>query len=58
MPDDQKSLELLKKYSLPEMNKFQFSEHLMHTPTKENYRLWMHQMLYVEELAQIDKISK
>ncbi|WAQ96244.1 HELZ-like protein [Mya arenaria] len=28
-PDDDKSLELLKKYSLPEMSKFRFSEHLM-----------------------------
>lgn len=57
-PDDQKSIDLLKKYALPGMNKFKFSEHLMQTPTKENYRLWMHQMLYVEELSQIDKISK
>lgn len=57
-PEDQKSIDLLKKYALPGLNKFKFSEHLMHSPTKENYRLWMHQMLYVEELSQIDKISK
>lgn len=57
-PEDEKSEGLLSKYSLPAIDKFRFSEHLMHPPSKENYRLWMHQMLYVEEFAQIDKISK
>ena len=57
-PEDETSEGLLAKYSLPAIDKVRFSEHLMHPPSKDNYRLWMHQMLYVEEFAQIDKISK
>ncbi|OWF45624.1 helicase with zinc finger domain [Mizuhopecten yessoensis] len=49
---------LLAKYSLPDIEKFRFEDHLMHSPTKETYRIWMHEMLYVEEWSQLDSISR
>ncbi|KAK3583585.1 hypothetical protein CHS0354_039403 [Potamilus streckersoni] len=55
---DDGAKQLLDKYSLPVLDKFHFSEILMQPPCKENYRLWMHQMLYMEEKAQMEKILK
>lgn len=49
---------LLKKYCLPEAEKFRLGEHLMHPPSKETYRIWMHEMLYIEEWAQLEHISR
>ncbi|XP_033744648.1 probable helicase with zinc finger domain [Pecten maximus] len=49
---------LLSKYSLPDIEKFRFEDHLMHPPTKETYRIWMHEMLYVEEWSQLESISR
>ncbi|XP_060071826.1 probable helicase with zinc finger domain [Ylistrum balloti] len=49
---------LLSKYSLPDIEKFHFEDHLMHPPRKETYRIWMHEMLYVEEWSQLDSISR
>ncbi|XP_012946925.1 probable helicase with zinc finger domain [Aplysia californica] len=49
---------LLAKYTLPQPDKFCPSETVMHNLSKENYRLWMHQMLYIEELDQVRYISR
>lgn len=49
---------LLAKYCLPEIEEFRLSEHLMHLPVKESYRIWMHEMLYIEEWAKIDQIAR
>lgn len=49
---------LLTKYSLPESDKFRIAEHLMHPASKETYRIWMHEMLYLEEWAQLENIAR
>lgn len=58
VPETEEEKQLLTKYCLPEADKFRLSEHLMHPPTKETYRIWMHEMLYIEEWAQMDHISR
>lgn len=58
VPETEEEKQLLSKYCLPEADKFRLSEHLMHPPTKETYRIWMHEMLYIEEWAQMDHISR
>lgn len=58
VPDTDEEKQLLSKYCLPEADKFRLSEHLMQPPTKESYRIWMHEMLYIEEWAQMDHISR
>ncbi|XP_062616187.1 probable helicase with zinc finger domain isoform X1 [Saccostrea cucullata] len=58
VPETEEEKQLLSKYSLPEADKFRLSEHLMHPPSKETYRIWMHEMLYIEEWAQMDHISR
>ncbi|XP_052069643.1 probable helicase with zinc finger domain [Mytilus californianus] len=49
---------LLTKYCLPESDKFRIAEHLMHPASKETYRIWMHEMLYLEEWAQLENIAR
>lgn len=49
---------LLSKYCLPESEKFRVAEHLMHPASKETYRIWMHEMLYIEEWAQLENIAR
>ncbi|ESO87147.1 hypothetical protein LOTGIDRAFT_106967, partial [Lottia gigantea] len=49
---------LLAKYSLPQAEKFSRPESaIMQTLNKKNYREWMHEMLYLEEMAQFSSIS-
>ncbi|XP_059155156.1 probable helicase with zinc finger domain [Physella acuta] len=49
---------LMAKYMLPRPDKFCQPETVMHSISKENYRLWMHEMLYIEEMAQVGYISR
>ncbi|XP_055954783.1 probable helicase with zinc finger domain [Patella vulgata] len=46
--------DLLAKYTLPRAEKYST---IMQTLSKENYRLWMHEMLYLEEMTQYSLIS-
>ncbi|GFS08344.1 helicase with zinc finger domain 2 [Elysia marginata] len=49
---------LMAKYQLPRPEKFCQPETVMHSLSKENYRLWMHEMLYIEEMEQVGYISR
>lgn len=49
---------LMAKYMLPRPDKFCQPETVMHSISKDNYRLWMHEMLYIEEMAQVGYISR
>ncbi|XP_046366711.2 probable helicase with zinc finger domain isoform X1 [Haliotis rufescens] len=49
---------LLSKYTLPRPEKLSMSETIVQTLSKENYRLWMHEMLYLEEMAQLSFVSR
>ncbi|KAK3765648.1 hypothetical protein RRG08_063685 [Elysia crispata] len=49
---------LMAKYQLPRPDKFCQPETVMHSLSKENYRLWMHEMLYIEEMEQVGYISR
>ena len=49
---------LMAKYQLPRPDKFCQPETVMQSLSKENYRLWMHEMLYIEEMEQVGYISR
>ncbi|XP_041363275.1 probable helicase with zinc finger domain [Gigantopelta aegis] len=49
---------LLEKYKLPQPDKFTLSDTIMQSVSKDNYRLWMHEMMYLEEMAQIGFIQR
>uniref|UniRef100_A0A0B7B1B5 C3H1-type domain-containing protein n=1 Tax=Arion vulgaris TaxID=1028688 RepID=A0A0B7B1B5_9EUPU len=49
---------LITKYTLPRSDKFCPPETVMRSLSKDNYRLWMHEMLYIEEMAQVGYISR
>ena len=58
MTDDE-DMELLEKYPPPMASQFSVSDAL-HDPevTKENYKERMHDLLYIEEMAQFSNIAK
>ena len=49
---------LLDEYPLPDPNKLQMQEVISQTFCRENYREWMHDLLYFEELTQFGLISR
>ncbi|XP_052786560.1 uncharacterized protein LOC128221916 isoform X2 [Mya arenaria] len=50
--------ELLQNYPLRDIMSDNFSKDLTPSPTKDNYKPWMHMMLYVEEHERLKQISK
>ncbi|XP_070187827.1 probable helicase with zinc finger domain isoform X2 [Littorina saxatilis] len=50
--------QLLKKYILPRPERLSLSETLMQSLSKDNYRLWMHEMLYLEEMAELGFVQR
>ena len=50
---------ILKKYPSPKPQKFQATQNVVDTQlTKQNYRGRMHELLYIEEMAQFDHVSQ
>ncbi|CAG5131356.1 unnamed protein product [Candidula unifasciata] len=49
---------LITKYALPRPDKLCAPETMLRNLSKDNYRLWMHDMLYIEEMAQKGYISR
>ncbi|KAI8742129.1 helicase with zinc finger domain [Biomphalaria glabrata] len=49
---------LMAKYTLPRPDKFCLPETVLQSLSKENYRLWMHEMLYIEEMDQVKYVSR
>ena len=60
-PDDEEQL-LLETYPVPTADKvasLSESQSLLEAAaTRENYREWMHNLLYIEEIAQFSSIAK
>ncbi|XP_076449410.1 putative helicase with zinc finger domain [Babylonia areolata] len=50
--------QLLAKYVLPRPERLSLSETVMQSLSKDNYRLWMHEMLYLEEMAELGYIQR
>jgi hypothetical protein len=50
--------QLLSKYLLPRPERLSLSETLMQSLSKDNYRLWMHEMLYLEEMAELGFVQR
>ena len=46
------------KYMLPRPERLSLSETLMQSLSKDNYRLWMHEMLYLEEMAELGFVQR
>ena len=46
------------KYVLPRPERLSLSETLVQSLSKDNYRLWMHEMLYLEEMAELGFIQR
>lgn len=53
-----KEEQLLSKYILPHADRLSLLETLTQPLSKDNYRLWMHEMLYLEELAELAFIQR
>lgn len=54
----EKEEQLVAKYVLPRPERLSLSETLMQSLSKENYRLWMHEMLYLEEMAELGCVQR
>ena len=46
------------KYVLPRPERLSLSETLIQSLSKDNYRLWMHEMLYLEEMAELGFVQR
>ncbi|XP_014771741.1 probable helicase with zinc finger domain [Octopus bimaculoides] len=58
LPLSEKEEFLLEEYPLPDPNKLQMREVISQAFCRENYRQWMHDLLYFEELTQFGLISR
>ncbi|KAK7502369.1 hypothetical protein BaRGS_00006322, partial [Batillaria attramentaria] len=54
----EKEEQLVAKYVLPRPERLSLSETLMQSLSKDNYRLWMHEMLYLEEMAELGFVQR
>lgn len=50
--------QLVSKYLLPRPERLSLSETMMQSLSKDNYRLWMHEMLYLEEMAELGFVQR